>query len=222
MKDRKIDYALAAYAETVKPKADKVLPAVYRRLANAARNPVPTKKRHSLAAIMGGTGLSAVAAALVVVFVLTLIGVLSFPDNSGNSIFPPPPPYALANLTQARATEETVSQWSGLMPSVQGSETIYSVFTQDNEIFVVTQRGRFVAPGGGMVEYIAYIDLKGGLTDYKKFSNLPNRVNGARYSEEFDDGEWHTNLFYKRNDAFIYIIAMSPNQGAANLLTGGN
>ena len=220
MQDKKIESALTAYAETVKPTADKILPTVFRRL-EYARRAVPTKKTKPFAIFASALAALCVIALLLLVVPPVINGLLPDDnDGKGDSGNAAATTYSLADLSSVKADAAAVLDYASLLPSTSG-EKIYSLYKSEGEVVVVSQRGRFVT-GGGLVEYVAYADLTGGLTDYKSFANLPVK-NNHRIDEFFYDGEWHTNLFYEKDDAFIYIIAMSPSKGAANqILFGGD
>ena len=209
MKDKLIEHALREYVETVKPRADRFLPPVFYRLQYVRRE--RPKGYGKLFAVLGSVAASVAVFVFIVVAIIN--GITSLPGTDSRT------PYTLAELTAAKADGQALAEYGSLFPSVEASERIYTVYKakDKNDVLIVSQRCRFLTLQG-VVEYVAYADVGGRLKDYRNFARLAYYGDGIRLGENYSDGEYYTNAYYKKDGVAVYILIMSPGSGAGGYI----
>jgi len=219
MKDPIIEKTLIDYAEAVKPPADRFLAPVFYKLRFVRRAPKRAADK-IFARIAAGAIAATVALVLVINYILPAFG---------NILINPPAkinPYSLASLAAAKADGQLVAKYGELFPVLpEGtkSDKVYTSYKEKekNETRVISLRCRFLSEAG-IIEFVAYADIGGKLKDYGSFARLPYYGDGARLSEEAKDGEYYTNIYYKKSDTAVYVLVMSSAMGAGEYLVNGD
>lgn len=223
MKDKFLQQQFDLYANAVKP-SDKVLEGAFSELAkNSGVSREKAYERRAQKKRIMRSAFFAAAAAFVLIIALYAFGNY-FPSFSGDKNGAEAPvSYVLSDLSVTSVSEaELITIGKGLSaePDGQsGAEVKFLIFPEDAEYnaryYIYTNADAeiyavmiiYKAERDGCIDEVVLIsDLTGGLTGQSK----------SIYYDNFENGEYYSNIYLSLNTGAYYIKIMSPQSGAGN------
>jgi hypothetical protein len=205
-KDKLIQQKLNQYADGLKLSPAIIEDALVEVRRNRARPAARSSHRGLLA-----FGAMAAAAAVILAFAIGVINNI-FNENAG----PGGAQYALFDLgrrsielAQIPEVNESISY---LQLEEMSSECSLFFDRKTKEAVMVYAKYK-VLGAGGADEIVLIADLRRGYKELNHFKSLSAREIGGkevRAIQFYEDGEYHTNAYFSKEDIDYYLIVMSP------------